>query len=195
MNRDVFWFYLGPFWKVVSHYYIIIIIFFYDRVCVCVSVCGKRYKNRPGLSYHYTHSHLAEEEGEDREELEAPPTPRQPEEQKSESLSRVERDRKGEMGGWLHAAPHGRFFFVFFFVSPFFLFCHSEVELALVFMGIVYSCTCSSERVGTHFLSNHFFFFFFPPNIIALSLFYARPVTLENALSVQCHIQNSFVAS
>lgn len=52
-----------------------------DRVCV--SVCGKRYKNRPGLSYHYTHSHLAEEEGEDREEIEAPPTPRQPEEQKT----------------------------------------------------------------------------------------------------------------
>lgn len=26
-------------------------------------VCGKRYKNRPGLSYHYTHTHLAEEEG------------------------------------------------------------------------------------------------------------------------------------
>uniref|UniRef100_A0A674P1Y9 D4, zinc and double PHD fingers family 2, like n=1 Tax=Takifugu rubripes TaxID=31033 RepID=A0A674P1Y9_TAKRU len=45
--------------------------------------CGKRYKNRPGLSYHYTHSHLAEEEGEDREEIEAPPTPRQPEEQKT----------------------------------------------------------------------------------------------------------------
>lgn len=48
-----------------------------------MSVCGKRYKNRPGLSYHYTHSHLAEEEGEDREEIEAPPTPRQPEEQKT----------------------------------------------------------------------------------------------------------------
>uniref|UniRef100_A0A672IZZ5 Zinc finger protein ubi-d4-like n=1 Tax=Salarias fasciatus TaxID=181472 RepID=A0A672IZZ5_SALFA len=46
-------------------------------------ICGKRYKNRPGLSYHYTHSHLAEEEGEDREEIEAPPTPRQPEEQKT----------------------------------------------------------------------------------------------------------------
>uniref|UniRef100_A0A8C3UU00 Double PHD fingers 1 n=1 Tax=Catharus ustulatus TaxID=91951 RepID=A0A8C3UU00_CATUS len=28
-------------------------------------VCGKRYKNRPGLSYHYTHTHLAEEEGEE----------------------------------------------------------------------------------------------------------------------------------
>uniref|UniRef100_A0A8C5GS62 Zinc finger protein ubi-d4-like n=1 Tax=Gouania willdenowi TaxID=441366 RepID=A0A8C5GS62_GOUWI len=46
-------------------------------------ICGKRYKNRPGLSYHYTHSHLAEEEGEDREEIEAPPTPRQPEEPKT----------------------------------------------------------------------------------------------------------------
>ncbi|NXW87561.1 DPF1 protein, partial [Alopecoenas beccarii] len=28
-------------------------------------VCGKRYKNRPGLSYHYTHTHLAEEEGDE----------------------------------------------------------------------------------------------------------------------------------
>uniref|UniRef100_A0A3B4XU51 D4, zinc and double PHD fingers family 2, like n=1 Tax=Seriola lalandi dorsalis TaxID=1841481 RepID=A0A3B4XU51_SERLL len=53
-----------------------------QRISVCV-FCGKRYKNRPGLSYHYTHSHLAEEEGEDREEIEAPPTPRQPEEQKT----------------------------------------------------------------------------------------------------------------
>lgn len=34
-------------------------------VCVCVPVCGKRYKNRPGLSYHYTHTHLADEEGEE----------------------------------------------------------------------------------------------------------------------------------
>lgn len=34
-------------------------------VCVCVTVCGKRYKNRPGLSYHYTHTHLADEEGEE----------------------------------------------------------------------------------------------------------------------------------
>uniref|UniRef100_A0A8C9YB68 Double PHD fingers 2 n=1 Tax=Sander lucioperca TaxID=283035 RepID=A0A8C9YB68_SANLU len=33
-------------------------------------VCGKRYKNRPGLSYHYAHSHLAEEEGEEKEEME-----------------------------------------------------------------------------------------------------------------------------
>uniref|UniRef100_H3APJ7 Double PHD fingers 2 n=1 Tax=Latimeria chalumnae TaxID=7897 RepID=H3APJ7_LATCH len=36
--------------------------------------CGKRYKNRPGLSYHYAHSHLADEEGEDKEDSE-PPTP------------------------------------------------------------------------------------------------------------------------
>ncbi|XP_041430270.1 uncharacterized protein LOC735179 isoform X3 [Xenopus laevis] len=28
-------------------------------------VCGKRYKNRPGLSYHYAHTHLADEEGTD----------------------------------------------------------------------------------------------------------------------------------
>ena len=34
-------------------------------MCVCVPVCGKRYKNRPGLSYHYTHTHLADEEGEE----------------------------------------------------------------------------------------------------------------------------------
>lgn len=38
------------------------------------AVCGKRYKNRPGLSYHYAHSHLAEEEGEDKEDSQ-PPTP------------------------------------------------------------------------------------------------------------------------
>lgn len=47
-----------------------------------VAVCGKRYKNRPGLSYHYAHSHLAEEEGEDKEEMEvsepALPVPDEP---------------------------------------------------------------------------------------------------------------------
>ncbi|XP_029470540.1 zinc finger protein ubi-d4 isoform X7 [Rhinatrema bivittatum] len=37
-----------------------------------LSVCGKRYKNRPGLSYHYAHSHLAEEEGEDKEDSHSP---------------------------------------------------------------------------------------------------------------------------
>ncbi|KAM9703911.1 zinc finger protein DPF3 isoform 4-T6 [Menidia menidia] len=36
-------------------------------------VCGKRYKNRPGLSYHYTHTHLAEEEGEEEKEVDMPP--------------------------------------------------------------------------------------------------------------------------
>ncbi|XP_072405584.1 zinc finger protein neuro-d4 isoform X3 [Chiloscyllium punctatum] len=38
-----------------------------DKPYVC-DICGKRYKNRPGLSYHYTHTHLAEEEGEDEPE-------------------------------------------------------------------------------------------------------------------------------
>ncbi|XP_055792338.1 zinc finger protein ubi-d4-like [Salvelinus fontinalis] len=47
-------------------------------------VCGKRYKNRPGLSYHYAHSHLAEEEGGNKEEPEVhTPTPPQPEEPKT----------------------------------------------------------------------------------------------------------------
>ncbi|PKU27404.1 zinc finger protein ubi-d4 [Limosa lapponica baueri] len=48
------------------------------------SVCGKRYKNRPGLSYHYAHSHLAEEEGDDKDDSQ-PPTPvsQRSEEQKS----------------------------------------------------------------------------------------------------------------
>ncbi|OXB52768.1 hypothetical protein ASZ78_006953, partial [Callipepla squamata] len=46
--------------------------------------CGKRYKNRPGLSYHYAHSHLAEEEGDDKDDSQ-PPTPvsQRSEEQKS----------------------------------------------------------------------------------------------------------------
>ncbi|KAF3840842.1 hypothetical protein F7725_006704 [Dissostichus mawsoni] len=35
-----------------------------DKPFAC-DICGKRYKNRPGLSYHYAHSHLAEEEGEE----------------------------------------------------------------------------------------------------------------------------------
>lgn len=39
------------------------------------SVCGKRYKNRPGLSYHYAHTHLAEEEGEEERETEIPQSP------------------------------------------------------------------------------------------------------------------------
>uniref|UniRef100_A0A8C6P1R3 Double PHD fingers 3 n=1 Tax=Nothobranchius furzeri TaxID=105023 RepID=A0A8C6P1R3_NOTFU len=31
-----------------------------DKPYIC-DICTKRYRNRPGLSYHYTHSHLAEE--------------------------------------------------------------------------------------------------------------------------------------
>ncbi|KAI4814025.1 hypothetical protein KUCAC02_003240 [Chaenocephalus aceratus] len=38
-------------------------------------ICGKRYKNRPGLSYHYAHSHLAEEEGEEEMEISEPNLP------------------------------------------------------------------------------------------------------------------------
>uniref|UniRef100_A0A8C1FRD1 Double PHD fingers 2 n=1 Tax=Cyprinus carpio carpio TaxID=630221 RepID=A0A8C1FRD1_CYPCA len=47
-------------------------------------VCGKRYKNRPGLSYHYAHSHLAEEEGEEKDEMDIrEPTPPQQDEPKT----------------------------------------------------------------------------------------------------------------
>ncbi|KAK1795600.1 hypothetical protein P4O66_001096 [Electrophorus voltai] len=45
-----------------------------DKPYVC-DICGKRYKNRPGLSYHYTHTHLAEEEGEEERETEIPQSP------------------------------------------------------------------------------------------------------------------------
>lgn len=98
--------------------------------CVCVSVCGKRYKNRPGLSYHYTHSHLAEEEGEDREEIEAPPTPRQPEEQKSESSA--ERDRERGEGG-LAACTLAYVFVQRMFLSLSFLFFFSFHFLIFIF--------------------------------------------------------------
>uniref|UniRef100_H3D055 Double PHD fingers 3 n=1 Tax=Tetraodon nigroviridis TaxID=99883 RepID=H3D055_TETNG len=47
-----------------------------DKPYVC-DICGKRYKNRPGLSYHYTH-HLAEEEGEEEKETEVAPSPPRP---------------------------------------------------------------------------------------------------------------------
>lgn len=54
-----------------------------DKPYAC-DICGKRYKNRPGLSYHYAHSHLADEEGEDKEESHSPlPVPHRMEEQKS----------------------------------------------------------------------------------------------------------------
>ncbi|MEQ2268555.1 hypothetical protein XENORESO_004269 [Xenotaenia resolanae] len=46
-------------------------------------VCGKRYKNRPGLSYHYAHSHLAEEEGEEKDDMEMEPALPLPEEPKT----------------------------------------------------------------------------------------------------------------
>ncbi|XP_028997072.1 zinc finger protein DPF3 isoform X7 [Betta splendens] len=45
-----------------------------DKPYVC-DICGKRYKNRPGLSYHYTHTHLAEEEGEEEKEAELAASP------------------------------------------------------------------------------------------------------------------------
>ncbi|CAL1585948.1 unnamed protein product [Knipowitschia caucasica] len=48
-----------------------------DKPYVC-DICGKRYKNRPGLSYHYTHTHLAEEEGEEEKEPEITPSPPPP---------------------------------------------------------------------------------------------------------------------
>ncbi|XP_015236149.1 PREDICTED: zinc finger protein DPF3-like isoform X1 [Cyprinodon variegatus] len=51
-------------------------------------VCGKRYKNRPGLSYHYTHTHLADEEGEEEKDAEmAPPSPRNPDNHKPQKGS------------------------------------------------------------------------------------------------------------
>uniref|UniRef100_A0A6I8PHL0 Double PHD fingers 3 n=1 Tax=Ornithorhynchus anatinus TaxID=9258 RepID=A0A6I8PHL0_ORNAN len=39
----------------------------HDKPYVC-DICGKRYKNRPGLSYHYAHTHLASEEGDEAQE-------------------------------------------------------------------------------------------------------------------------------
>ncbi|XP_055042348.2 zinc finger protein DPF3 isoform X2 [Misgurnus anguillicaudatus] len=45
-----------------------------DKPYVC-DICGKRYKNRPGLSYHYAHTHLAEEEGGEEREPEIPQSP------------------------------------------------------------------------------------------------------------------------
>ncbi|XP_033002376.1 zinc finger protein DPF3 isoform X4 [Lacerta agilis] len=49
----------------------------HDKPYVC-DICGKRYKNRPGLSYHYAHTHLASEEGDDAQEQEtrSPPVHR-----------------------------------------------------------------------------------------------------------------------
>ncbi|KAI4568402.1 hypothetical protein MJT46_008200 [Ovis ammon polii x Ovis aries] len=49
----------------------------YKNACTCI-VCGKRYKNRPGLSYHYAHTHLASEEGDEAQDQEtrSPPNHR-----------------------------------------------------------------------------------------------------------------------
>ncbi|XP_028848974.1 zinc finger protein DPF3 isoform X2 [Denticeps clupeoides] len=47
-----------------------------DKPYIC-DICGKRYRNRTGLSYHYSHAHLAEEEGpgeKDSEPSQSPPT-------------------------------------------------------------------------------------------------------------------------
>lgn len=53
-------------------------------------MCGKRYKNRPGLSYHYTHTHLAEEEGEEEKEPEmAPSSPQSSENHKRKLLAGI----------------------------------------------------------------------------------------------------------
>ncbi|KAJ8378139.1 hypothetical protein AAFF_G00247770 [Aldrovandia affinis] len=48
-----------------------------DKPYVC-DICGKRYKNRPGLSYHYAHTHLAEEEGEEERDPEPASPPYRP---------------------------------------------------------------------------------------------------------------------
>ncbi|XP_032803643.1 zinc finger protein ubi-d4-like isoform X3 [Petromyzon marinus] len=53
-----------------------------DKPYAC-DICGKRYKNRPGLSYHYTHSHLADEEGEDKDSRPATPVTRRSEDRKA----------------------------------------------------------------------------------------------------------------
>nr|XP_020768999.1 zinc finger protein DPF3-like [Odocoileus virginianus texanus] len=49
----------------------------HDKPYVC-DICGKRYKNRPGLSYHYAHTHLASEEGDEAQDQEtrSPPNHR-----------------------------------------------------------------------------------------------------------------------
>lgn len=85
------------------------------------SVCGKRYKNRPGLSYHYAHSHLAEEEGEDKEDSQ-PPTPvsQRSEEQKCKKWSEplfscgrhCGRQQSGRVRiGWLSSPSRSNTFF------------------------------------------------------------------------------------
>lgn len=54
-------------------------------------VCGKRYKNRPGLSYHYAHTHLASEEGDEAQDQET----RSPPNHRNENHR-----RESPLGGW-----------------------------------------------------------------------------------------------
>uniref|UniRef100_A0A8C1EFH3 Double PHD fingers 1 n=2 Tax=Cyprinus carpio TaxID=7962 RepID=A0A8C1EFH3_CYPCA len=58
-----------------------------DKPYVC-DICGKRYKNRPGLSYHYTHTHLADEEGEEDSERHTLPFQRKNNHKRERSISR-----------------------------------------------------------------------------------------------------------
>ncbi len=63
---------------------------FNSFISLCVSlclVCGKRYKNRPGLSYHYTHTHLADEEGEEDSERHTLPFQRKNNHKREPSIS------------------------------------------------------------------------------------------------------------
>lgn len=54
-------------------------------------VCGKRYKNRPGLSYHYAHTHLASEEGDEAQDQEtrSPPNHRNENHRRESPLVRL----------------------------------------------------------------------------------------------------------
>nr|XP_033807899.1 zinc finger protein DPF3 isoform X2 [Geotrypetes seraphini] len=67
----------------------------HDKPYVC-DICGKRYKNRPGLSYHYAHTHLADEEGEDSRDQESR-SPRSPPTHRNEN----HKSRKGPDGAIL----------------------------------------------------------------------------------------------
>lgn len=55
-----------------------LLIFAFSHLLFSCLVCGKRYKNRPGLSYHYAHTHLASEEGDEAQDQEtrSPPNHR-----------------------------------------------------------------------------------------------------------------------
>lgn len=65
-------------------------------------VCGKRYKNRPGLSYHYAHTHLASEEGDEAQDQEtrSPPNHRNENHRRESLLVRL-----GSEGWDMHVVP------------------------------------------------------------------------------------------